>query len=174
MLDNVFLGAAQAARSYVPREFGASASQNRHHAAKQRDSDVLRATSLHSRDLLCPLLAAPAAGLGAISHQALHKCSVGKVPVFFTEVATLFFFFCLSGEVSMVLSLPTIVLAVCWKLLFQRGFFWQQGDLYANKCAACSFEPERGLLSHSLFRMKEYQVCDNDFHEEGSANSAQY
>lgn len=68
MLDNVFLGAAQAARSYVPREFGASASQNRHHAAKQRDLDVPQVTSSHSRGLLCPLLAAPAAGLGAISH----------------------------------------------------------------------------------------------------------
>lgn len=93
MLDYVFLGVAQAAHSYVPGEFGVSASQNRHHAANQRDLDVPRVISSHSRGLLCPLLAAPAAGLSAISHQALHKCCVGKVPVFFTEVATLFFFF---------------------------------------------------------------------------------
>lgn len=59
------------------------------------------------------------------------------------------------GNVSMVLSLPTIVRASFWKLLFQRGFFWQYGDLYANKCTACSFEPQKGLLRHSLFSLKK-------------------
>jgi len=76
------------------------------------------------------------------------------------------------GEVSVVLSLPAVVRASFWKLVFQRGFFWQYGDLYANKCTACSFELEKGLLRHSVFSLKKYQACNNDFHEEGSANSA--
>lgn len=99
--------------------------------------------------------------LGRQSSSLLH-CSCWPL------LAT-FFFFC---KVSMVLSLPTVALAICWKLLFQRGFFWQHGDLYANKRIACSFRLEKGLLSHSLFTLKKYQVHNNDFHEEGSAKSA--
>lgn len=103
----------------------------------------------------------PAAVEGRCEQRSsLLHCSCWPLP------ATFF------GKVSMVLSLPTIVCASFWKLLFQRGFFWQYGDLYANKCTACSFELEKGLLRHSLFGLKKYQVCSNDFHEEGSANSA--
>lgn len=103
----------------------------------------------------------PIAGEGLCKqHSTLLHCSCWPL------LATFF------GKVSMVLSLPAIFHASFWKLLFQRGFFWQHVDLYANKRTACSFETEEGLLRHSLFCLKKYQVCSNDFHEEGSATSA--